>query len=66
MIARCISRASSDAQWPWAALWYVRHDGAKKEVEYVDHLPSTCCARDEGRPLGLGLQDQSPNRNKLL
>jgi hypothetical protein len=25
-----------------------------------------CCTRDEGRPLGLGLQDQGPNRHKPL
>ena len=25
-----------------------------------------CCTRDEGRSLGLGLQDQSPNHRKLL
>ena len=24
-----------------------------------------CCTRDEGRPLGLGLQDQGPNHRKL-
>ena len=24
-----------------------------------------CCARDEGRPLGIGLQGQVPNRLKL-
>src|SRR5207245_351819 len=25
-----------------------------------------CCTRDEGRPLGLGLQDQGPNHRMLL
>jgi len=25
-----------------------------------------CCTRDEGRSLGLGLQDQGPNHRKLL
>ena len=25
-----------------------------------------CCTRDEGWPLGPGLQDQGPNRRKLL
>ena len=25
-----------------------------------------CCTRDEGRPLGFGLQDQDPNRQLLL
>jgi hypothetical protein len=24
-----------------------------------------CCVRDEGRPLGIGLQDRVPNRRKL-
>ena len=30
------------------------------------HLKQPCCTRDEGRPLGIGLQDQVPNHRQLL
>jgi hypothetical protein len=32
----------------------------------VSTLEQPCCTRDEGRPLGPGLQDQGPNHRKLL
>jgi hypothetical protein len=45
----------------------VRHDGAKGgRVCRVLSWMQPCCTRDEGRSLGLGLQDQGPNHRKLL
>jgi hypothetical protein len=42
----------------------VRHEGA--EGGLYGYLKQPCCTRDEGRPLGLGLQGQGPNHLKLL
>ena len=62
------------ASWSWRRMTTaslgpsaVRHDGAKKEKCKKCRSPSKqpCCTGDEGRSLGLGLQDQSPNRHKL-
>jgi retron-type reverse transcriptase len=43
-------------------------DGAPRRREEVRDVTSNswqpCCTRDEGRPLGLGLQDQGPNHRK--
>jgi hypothetical protein len=38
----------------------VRHERAWSHIESVRN-----CARDEGRPLGVGLQEQAPNHLKL-
>jgi retron-type reverse transcriptase len=44
-------------------------DCAPRRREEVRDVTSNswqpCCTRDEGRPLGLGLQDQGPNHRKL-
>ena len=44
-------------------------DRAPRRREEVRDVTSNswqpCCTRDEGRPLGLGLQDQGPNHRKL-
>lgn len=38
---------------------------AREGVSNVSTFEQLCCTRDEGRSLGLGLQDQSPNHRKL-
>jgi hypothetical protein len=44
----------------------VRHDGAKRRLLCNKaNSKQPCCTSDEGRPLGLGLQDQGPNHRKL-
>ena len=37
----------------------VRHEGAEGRPIWLPEVP--CCTRDEGRSLGIGLQDQIPN-----
>jgi hypothetical protein len=46
----------------------VRHDGAKRRLSCRVRADSMqpCCTRDEGGPLGPGLQDQGSNHRKLL
>ena len=41
----------------------VRHEGVKGRLQECPGTP--CCVRDEGRSLGIGLQDQVPNHLKL-
>ncbi|RPJ19339.1 MAG: hypothetical protein EHM35_20780 [Planctomycetaceae bacterium] len=41
----------------------VRHEGEKGWSH--EHLILPCCAGDEGRPLGIGLQGQVSNHPKL-
>ena len=43
----------------------VRHDGAKRRQLCKANSKQPCRTRDEGRPLGPGLQDQGPNHRKL-
>ena len=43
----------------------VRHDGAERRLDVRADLKQPCCTRDEGRSLGIGLQDQVPNHRKL-
>ena len=43
----------------------VRHDGAERRLGCEADLKQPCCTRDEGWPLGPGLQDQGPNHRKL-
>jgi hypothetical protein len=43
----------------------VRHDGAKRRRLCKANSKQPCCTRDEGRPLGPGLQDQGSNHRKL-
>jgi len=43
----------------------VRHDGAKRRRSCKANSKQPCCTRDEGRPLGPGLQDQGSNHRKL-
>jgi hypothetical protein len=38
---------------------------ARKESQH-GQLTQLCCTRDEGRSLGVGLQGQAPNRQRLL
>jgi hypothetical protein len=54
-----ISENPSDPCHPWCAT-KARKGGRK------GHLKQPNCIRDEGGPLGLGLQGQSPNHLKLL
>ena len=42
----------------------VRHEGVNGRLQESPETP--CCVRDEGRSLGIGLQDQVPNRRKRL
>ncbi len=44
----------------------LRHDGAERKLRYVSAANSMqpSCMRDEGRPLGLGLQGQGPNHRE--
>ena len=42
----------------------VRHEGVKGKSN--DQLKLSCCTRDEGRSLGVGMQVQAPNRPELL
>ena len=42
----------------------VRHEGREGRLQERPRTP--CCVRDEGRSLGIGLQDQIPNHRKLL
>ena len=44
----------------------VRHDGAKRRFICKTNSEQSCCTRDEGGPLGPGLQDQGSNHRKLL
>ena len=39
--------------------------GRDRDVNAVESM-QPCCVRDEGRSLGIGLQDQVPNHLKLL
>src|ERR1700722_3468319 len=49
------------------SLTTVRDDGAKRSLGCnAAKSKQPCCTRDEGRPLGPGLQDQGPNHHKLL
>ena len=41
-------------------------DTAKTDLEPPHRGVQLGCTRDEGRPLGLGLQDRGPNHRKLL
>ena len=48
------------------SLTTVRHDGAKRRLRCNKaNSKQPCCTRDEGWPLGPGLQDQGPNHRKL-
>jgi len=38
---------------------------ARRCANDLDTLQQPCCMRDEGRPLGIGVQAQVPNRPKL-
>jgi hypothetical protein len=50
-----------------ATLTTVRHDGAKRRLGCnAAKSKQPCSTRDEGRPLGPGLQDQGSNHRKLL
>jgi hypothetical protein len=42
----------------------VRHDGTNRRI-IDENLIVLCCTNDEGRPLGIGLQDQVSNRLEL-
>ena len=44
----------------------VRHDGAKRRWLCKTNSEQPCCTRDEGGPLGPGLQDRGSNHRKLL
>jgi hypothetical protein len=47
-------------------LWGRAPRRREMETEYVEvTFEQLCCTRDEGRSLGLGLQDQGPNHRKL-
>jgi hypothetical protein len=37
-----------------------------REVRYIGNSAPRGCTKDEGRPLGVGLQEQAPNHLKLL
>ena len=45
------------------AVW-ARHDGAERRPSWTPEQ-AALLHRDEGGPLGLGLQDQGPNHRKL-
>jgi hypothetical protein len=57
----------------WVHRWRRRAHGCVSVVRYADdRVPRThsrkevrCCARDEGRSLGAGCQEQAPNHRKL-
>ena len=45
----------------------VRHDGAERSSGCkADNSKLRCCSTDEGRPLGIGLQEQVPNHLRRL
>ena len=67
----CFYKGSDDAlpaTWP-ALLAAISDDLCATTARGGCHVTinswQPCCTRDEGRPLGLGLQDQGPNHRKL-
>jgi transposase len=56
-------RSTKDGEPVVQGIWCVTTAATGGRNEFLRQL---CCKRDEGRPLGIGLQDQVPNHRKLL